>query len=188
MSKPTSTAIPKTSWADGLPQIPRSEKTSYLPASSVSVLLQALPGDSPSTQTPEYCRLALDASLKRLGLPFIDLYYVHRLDKKTPIELTMRMMVELKNAGKIKYIGLSECGAESLRRAHAVHPITAVQLEYSLFCTEIESPQRRLLEVARELGVTIVAYSPLGNGFLTGKLRSREDVSKPGDARDSCRG
>ncbi|KAJ6120684.1 Aldo/keto reductase [Penicillium sp. IBT 18751x] len=133
--------------------------------------------------TPEYCRLALDASLKRLGLPFIDLYYVHRLDKKTPIELTMRMMVELKNAGKIKYIGLSECSAESLQRAHAIHPITAVQLEYSLFCTEIESPQRRLLEVARELGVAIVAYSPLGNGFLTGKLRSREDVSKPGDAR-----
>ena len=133
--------------------------------------------------TPEYCRSALDASLERLGLPFIDMYYIHRLDKKTPIELSMRAMVELKNAGKIKDIGLSECSAESLRRAHAVHPITAVQIEYSLFCTEIESPQRRLLEVARELGVAIVAYSPLGNGFLTGKLRSREDVSKPGDSR-----
>jgi aryl-alcohol dehydrogenase-like predicted oxidoreductase len=113
----------------------------------------------------------------------VDLYYVHRLDKKTPIEMTMQAMVELKSAGKIKNIGLSECSAESLRRAHAVHPITAVQIEYSLFCTEIESPQRRLLEVARELGVAIVAYSPLGNGFLTGKLRSREDVSKPGDSR-----
>lgn len=93
----------------------------------------------------------------------------------------MRAMVELKNDGKIKYIGLSECSAESLRRAHAVHPITAVQVEYSLFCTEIESPQKQLLEVARELGVAIVAYSPLGNGILTGKLRSRADVSKPGD-------
>lgn len=92
-------------------------------------------------------------------------------------------MVELKNDGKIKHIGLSECSAESLRRAHAVHPITAVQVEYSLFCTEIESPQKQLLEVARELGVAIVAYSPLGNGILTGKLRSRADVSKPGDWR-----
>ena len=141
------------------------------------------PGGFTIDSTPEYCRTALDTSLNRLGLPFVDLYYIHRLDKKTPIELTMRAMVELKNAGKIKHIGLSECSAESLRRAYAVHPITAVQIEYSLFCTEIESPQKRLLEVARELGVAIVAYSPLGNGFLTGKIRSREDVSKPGDSR-----
>jgi aryl-alcohol dehydrogenase-like predicted oxidoreductase len=133
--------------------------------------------------TPEYCQSALDASLKRLGLPYVDLYYVHRVDKKTPIELTMRTMVELKNAGKIKNIGLSECSAETLRRAHTVHPITAIQVEYSLLCTEIESPQRQLLKAARELGVAIVAYSPLANGFLTGKLRSQADVSKPGDSR-----
>lgn len=133
--------------------------------------------------SPEYCHMAVEASLKRLGLPYVDLYYVHRLDKVTPVEKTMQAMVELKNAGKIKYIGLSGCSAESLRRAHKVHPLTCVQVEYSLLCMEIESPQRRLLETARELGVAIVCYSPLGNGLLTGKIRSREDVSKPGDLR-----
>ncbi|KAJ5604495.1 Aldo/keto reductase [Penicillium lagena] len=133
--------------------------------------------------SPEYCRERIERSLGRLGQPFVDLYYIHRLDKLTPIEKTMQIMVELKNAGKIKYIGLSECSADSLRRAHAVHPITCVQMEYSLFCTEIESPKRRLLEVARELGVAIVCYSPLANGFLTGRIRSRADVSKHGDLR-----
>ncbi|KAJ5498748.1 Aldo/keto reductase [Penicillium expansum] len=132
--------------------------------------------------TPEYCRKAIESSLRRLNLPYIDMYYIHRLDKVTPIEKTMEAMVELKNAGKIKYIGLSECSAESLRRAYAVHPITAVQVEYSLFCRAIESPQTRLLETARELGVAIVCYSPLGNGFLANTIHTREDV-KPGDAR-----
>ena len=92
-------------------------------------------------------------------------------------------MVELKNAGKTKYLGLSECSAESLRRACAVHPISCAQIEYSPFCLDIELPQRRLLEVARELGVAIVAYSPLGDGFLSGTIRTREDITKPGDAR-----
>jgi aryl-alcohol dehydrogenase-like predicted oxidoreductase len=133
--------------------------------------------------TPEYCRTAIEKSLKRLGLPSIDLYYVHRLDKITPIEKTMEAMVELKKAGKIKYLGLSECSAESLRRAHAVHPISCVQVEYSPFCLDIESPQTRLLETARELGVAIVAYCPLGNGFLSGTIRTREDFTKPGDQR-----
>lgn len=133
--------------------------------------------------TPEYCRTALEKSLKRLGLPFVDLYYIHRLDKVTPIEKTMKALVELKNAGKIKYIGLSECSAESLRRAYAIHPVACVQIEYSLSCMEIEWPKWKLLETARELGVAIVAYSPLGNGLLTGAIRSREDVDKPGDRR-----
>ncbi|CAG8145973.1 unnamed protein product [Penicillium olsonii] len=133
--------------------------------------------------TPGYCRQAIEKSLVRLGLPFIDIYYVHRLDKGTPIEKTMEAMVELKKAGRIKHIGLSECSAESLRRAHAVHPVTCVQVEYSLFCKDIESPQTQLLDVARELGVGIVAYSPLGNGLLGGVIRSREDVTKPGDSR-----
>jgi len=129
--------------------------------------------------TPQYCHKAIEKSLTRLGLPFIDLYYVHRLDKVTPIEETIQAMVELKNAGKIKYLGVSECSAESLRRACAVHPITAVQVEYSPFCLDIESPQRRLLEVARELGVAVVAYSPLGHGFLSGTIRSKpEDVRR----------
>jgi aryl-alcohol dehydrogenase-like predicted oxidoreductase len=92
-------------------------------------------------------------------------------------------MVELKNAGKFKYIGMCECSAESLRRAHAVHPITCVQVEYSAFCLAIESPKIKLLETARELGVGVVAYSPLGNGILTGTLRKQEDFSKPGDLR-----
>lgn len=133
--------------------------------------------------TPEYCRTAIESSLSRLGLPFVDLYYVHRLDKVTPVEKTMQAMVALKNAGKIKYIGLSECSAESLRRAHAVHPVTCVQVEYSLFCREIEYPQQRLLETARELGVAIVCYSPLGNGILTGGIRLKEDISNPVDKR-----
>ena len=133
--------------------------------------------------TPEYCRQAIEKSLKRLGLPYVDVYYVHRLDKVTPIEKTIEALVELKNVGKIKYIGLSECSAESLRRAHAVHPISCVQVEYSPFCTAIESSQTPLLKTARELGVAIVAYSPLGNGVLTGTLRTREDFTKPGDSR-----
>ncbi|KAJ5928465.1 Aldo/keto reductase [Penicillium verhagenii] len=123
--------------------------------------------------TPEYCREAIESSLRRLNLPYVDIYYIHRLDQVTPIEKTIEAMVELKNAGKIKHLGLSECSAESLRRAHAVHPITAVQVEYSLFCRDIESPEIRLLETARELGVTIVCYSPLGNGLLTNTIHAK---------------
>ncbi|OCL09977.1 Aldo/keto reductase [Glonium stellatum] len=145
------------------------------------------PGEGPRSltvdSTPEYCRQAIEKSLKRLGLPYVDLYYIHRLDKVTPIEKTMEAMVELKNAGKIKYIGLSECSADSLRRAHKVHPITCVQVEYSPFCLAIESPTIQVLEVARELGIAVVAYCPLGNGFITGALRTREDFTKPGDLR-----
>lgn len=133
--------------------------------------------------TPEYCRQAIEKSLKRLGLPYVDLYYLHRMDKVTPIEKTVEALVELKNAGKIKYLGLSECSADTLRRAHAVHPISCVQMEYSPFCLDVESPKTRLLETARELGVAIVAYSPLGNGILSGKFRTAEDISKPGSSR-----
>jgi aryl-alcohol dehydrogenase-like predicted oxidoreductase len=121
--------------------------------------------------------------LKRPGVPYVDVYYVHRMDKITPIERTMEAMVELKNAGKIKYIGLSECSADTLRRAYAVHPVACVQVEYSAFCLDIELRKTKLLQTARELGVAIVAYSPLGNGFLTGTIRTREDISKPGDQR-----
>ncbi|KAH8681968.1 aldo-keto reductase [Xylariales sp. PMI_506] len=141
------------------------------------------PGAIIVDSSPEYCKKAIEKSLKRLGLPSVDLYYVHRLDKKTPIEKTMEAMVELKNAGKFKYIGLSECSADSLRRAHAIHPITCVQVEYSAFCTAIESPEINILATARELGVAVVCFSPLGNGFLTGTLRKREDFTKPGDLR-----
>ncbi|KAJ5578242.1 Aldo/keto reductase [Penicillium hispanicum] len=156
---------------------PEKRKDIFLATKFGIVTTPHPPGFSVNS-TPEYCRSSIEKSLSRLGLPSVDLYYIHRLDKVTPIEKTMQVMVELKNAGKIKHIGLSECSAESLRRAYAVHPILCVQVEYSLFCTEIESPQRRLLEVARELGVGIVAYSPLANGILTGSIRSREGARK----------
>ncbi|KAH7305770.1 NADP-dependent oxidoreductase domain-containing protein [Stachybotrys elegans] len=133
--------------------------------------------------SPEYCRQALEKSLRRLGVSYVDIYYIHRLDGVTPIEKTMEALVELKNAGKIKHIGLSECSANSLRRAHAVHPVACVQLEYSLFCTVIETPEVGVLQAARELGIAVVAYSPLGSGILTGSLRTPEDFSKPGDLR-----
>lgn len=135
--------------------------------------------------SPEYCRLALERSLTRLGLDCVDLYYIHRLDKVTPVEKTIAAMVELKKAGKIKYLGISECSAATLRRAHAVHPITAIQMEYSPFCLEIEDPAYgSLLATARELGVAMVCYSPLGNGLLGGDIKQVEDVkNNPGDAR-----
>lgn len=114
---------------------------------------------------PEYVRQAIDASLSRLGTDHVDLYYLHRLDPTTPIEDTVGAMRELVVAGKVRHLGLSEVSAATLRRAHAVHPITAVQQEYSLFTRE---PERELLPAMRELGVGLVAYSPLGRGVLTG--------------------
>lgn len=129
-------------------------------------------GDAP------YVKEACAASLERLGVDQIDLYYQHRVDDKTPIEETVKAMAELKAEGKIRYLGLSECSARSLRRAHAVHPIAAVQMEYSPFALEIESEQTDFLRTARELGVKIVAYSPLGRGFLTGTIKSRNDIDE----------
>ncbi|KAL5355871.1 NADP-dependent oxidoreductase domain-containing protein [Aspergillus floccosus] len=128
--------------------------------------------------SPEYVQQACAKSLSRLGISTIDLYYCHRLDQKTPIEKTVQAMAQLKAEGKIRYLGLSECSAESLRRAHKVHPITAVQMEYSPFSLEIESPQYKLLETARELGVAVVAYSPLGRGFLSGELTSPDQFDE----------
>jgi hypothetical protein len=131
---------------------------------------------------PEYVKEACDRSLKRLGVSHIDLYYCHRLDTNVPVEKTVQAMVELKNQGKIKYLGLSECSAESLRRAHRVHPITAVQVEYSPFFLDIERAGIDLLKTCRELGVALVAYSPLGRGLLTGRYRSPDDFA-PTDFR-----
>jgi len=127
--------------------------------------------------SPEYCKKAIERSLKRLGLPYVDLYYAHRLDGVTPVEKTVEAMAQLKAEGKIKYLGLSEVSAESLRRAHKVHPISAVQVEYSPFSLDIESPQIALLQACRELGVAVVAYSPIGRGILGGKLRSPDDFA-----------
>lgn len=132
--------------------------------------------------SPEYTKEACAKSLQRLGLPSVDLYYCHRVDKITPIEKTVQAMVELKNEGKFKYLGLSEVSSETLRRAHKVHPISAVQIEYSPFALEIESKQIDLLRTCRELGVAVVAYSPLGRGMFTGTLRSPDDFEE-GDFR-----
>ncbi|KAF2439266.1 aldo-keto reductase [Karstenula rhodostoma CBS 690.94] len=130
----------------------------------------------------EYVREACAASLERLGVDTIDLYYQHRVDTTVPIEETVAAMAQLKEQGKIRYLGLSECSAATLRRAHAVHPIAAAQMEYSPFALEIESEQTAFLATARELGVKIIAYSPLGRGFLTNTITSRADLD-PSDNR-----
>jgi aryl-alcohol dehydrogenase-like predicted oxidoreductase len=132
--------------------------------------------------SPEYCKEACNKSLKRLGLPYVDLYYVHRLDSKTPIEKTIRAMAELKEEGKIKYLGISECSSESLRRASKIAKISAVQVEYSPWALEIESAQIDLLRTCRELGVAVIAYSPIGRGILSGTIRSPSDLGE-GDFR-----
>jgi aryl-alcohol dehydrogenase-like predicted oxidoreductase len=123
---------------------------------------------------PEYVRAACEASLERLGVQHIDLYYQHRVDKTVPIEETVGAMAELVKEGKVRYLGLSEAAPETIRRAHAVHPITALQTEYSLWARE---PEEHILPAVRELGIGYVAYSPLGRGFLTGSFRSPETLA-----------
>ncbi|KAF9527667.1 NADP-dependent oxidoreductase domain-containing protein [Crepidotus variabilis] len=128
--------------------------------------------------TPEYVRAAAEKSFKRLGVEKIDLYYLHRADSKTPIEKTVGAMAELVKEGKVRYLGLSEISSATLRRAHAVHPIAAVQVEYSPFFLGIEDEKIALLKTCRELGVTVIAYSPLGRGLLTGAYKSPDDFEK----------
>jgi len=135
--------------------------------------------------TPEYIRESCNASLKRLGVNTIDLYYQHRVDKDVPIEETVRAMAQLVHEGKVRYIGLSECAADTLRRACKVHPIAAIQVEYSPWTTDIE--RNGVLEAARENNVAIVAYSPLGRGFLTGRFKSIEDFEENDYRRSSPR-
>ncbi len=124
---------------------------------------------------PEYVAKACDASLERLGVEQIDLYYQHRVDPDTPIEETVGAMAELVRAGKVRHLGLSEAAPETIRRAHAVHPITALQTEYSLWTRD---PEAEILPTVRELGIGFVAYSPLGRGFLTGRFRSPDDLAE----------
>lgn len=123
---------------------------------------------------PDYVKQSCDASLKRLGVDHIDLYYQHRMDRNIPIEDTVGAMAELVTAGKVKYLGLSEAGVDTLRRASAVHPISALQSEYSLWSRHLES---RVLPVCEELDIGLVPYSPLGRGFLTGAIKSRSDLA-----------
>src|SRR5438874_1666858 len=128
---------------------------------------------------PEYVKQACDGSLRRLGIDHIDLYYQHRVDPETPIEETVGAMSELVQAGKVRFLGLSEAGAETIRKAHAIHPITAVQSEYSLWSRDIED---EVIPALRELGIALVAYSPLGRGFLSGRFKSIDDL-EPDDFR-----
>lgn len=129
--------------------------------------------------SPAYVRKACEASLRRLGVDVIDLYYQHRVDPKTPIEDTVGAMAELVREGKVRYLGLSEAAPDTIRRAHKVHPVTALQTEYSLWSRDAEED---LLPLCAELGITYVAYSPLGRGFLTGAIRSIDDLA-PDDWR-----
>ena len=133
---------------------------------------------------PEYVKQACDASLQRLGVDYIDLYYQHRVDQSVPIEETVGAMSELVQAGKVRFLGLSEAGPQTLRRAHAVHPISAVQTEYSLWSRD---PEDDVLPVVRELGIGFVAYSPLGRGFLTGQIKSFDDLDADDYRRESPR-
>jgi aryl-alcohol dehydrogenase-like predicted oxidoreductase len=130
------------------------------------------PGNLDSS--PANIRTAIEGSLRRLGTDHIDLYYQHRVDPSTPIEDTVGALAELVAQGKIRHIGLSEAGPDTIRRAHAVHPVTALQSEYSLWTRD---PEPKVLPVLRELGIGLVAYSPLGRGFLTGEIRSTDDFS-----------
>ena len=130
--------------------------------------------------SPEYVRKACDASLQRLGVDHIDLYYQHRVDRSTPIEETWGVLAELVAAGKVRHLGISEASAATIRRAHAVHPITALQTEWSLWTRDVE--ENGVLATVRELGIGFVAYSPIGRGFLSGEIRSLDDLA-PDDFR-----
>ena len=133
---------------------------------------------------PEYVRKACDASLQRLGVDTIDLYYQHRVDPDVPIEDTIGAMKELVEAGKVRYLGMSEAAPATIRRAHEVHPISALQTEYSLWSRE---PEDEVLDTVRDLGIGFVAYSPLGRGFLTGRITTFEDLAEDDYRRNSPR-
>ncbi len=152
-------------------------------ATKFGIRIEPGDGDGPPRRSidgsPDYVRSACEASLQRLGVEVIDLYYQHRVDPDTPIEETVGAMAELVQAGKVRHIGLSEASAETIRRAHAVHPVTAVQTEYSLWTRDVESD---VLPTLEELGIGLVAYSPLGRGFLSGRFASPEELEE-GDFR-----
>ncbi|MBO0950278.1 aldo/keto reductase [Fibrella forsythiae] len=133
---------------------------------------------------PDYVRRACEGSLKRLGVDHIDLYYQHRVDPNTPVEDTVGEMSRLVDEGKVRFIGLSEAGADTIRRANAIHPIAAVQSEYSLWSRDIEDD---VIPTVRELGITLVAYSPLGRGFLTGQIKNFDDLAADDYRRHSPR-
>jgi aryl-alcohol dehydrogenase-like predicted oxidoreductase len=157
----------------------RERRDDVVLATKFGLVSHAGGGPGNLDSSPDNIRVAVEGSLSRLGTDHIDLYYQHRVDPRTPIEDTVGALAELVTEGKIRHIGLSEAGPDTIRRAHAVHPITALQSEYSLWTRD---PEPRVLPVLRELGIGFVAYSPLGRGFLTGEIRSTDDFADD-DAR-----
>jgi aryl-alcohol dehydrogenase-like predicted oxidoreductase len=153
----------------------KSHRETVVIATKFGILRDAqTPGFRGINGKPEYVKQACEASLRRLQVDCIDLYYQHRVDPDTPIEETVGAMAELVRQGKVRFLGLSEAGADNIRRAHAVHPITALQSEFSLWTRD---PEEEALPVCRELGIGFVPYSPLGRGFLTGKIQKPEDLA-----------
>ncbi|WP_413791551.1 MULTISPECIES: aldo/keto reductase [unclassified Pseudomonas] len=153
----------------------RGKRESLYLASKFGLVRSSDPHARGVNGRPDYVRQSIDGSLKRLNTDYLDLYYQHRVDPQVPVEETIGAMAELVKAGKVRHIGLSEASAETLQRAHAVHPLAAVQSEYSLWSREPE--HNGVLDTCRRLGIAFVAYSPLGRGFLTGELKSPEDFA-----------
>lgn len=152
----------------------RGRRDEAVLASKFGLLRDDQGGFAGTNGAPDYVKQACEASLGRLGVDTIDLYYQHRVDRDTPIEETVGAMAELVREGKVRFLGLSAASADQIRRAHAVHPITALQSEYSLWSREVEA---EILDTCKELGITFVAYSPLGQGFLTGAIKSPDDFA-----------
>jgi aryl-alcohol dehydrogenase-like predicted oxidoreductase len=144
-------------------------------ASKFGILRTGDPNVRAINGRPEYVKSSCDASLKRLGVDYIDLYYQHRIDSNTPIEDTVGAMADLVKEGKVRFIGLSEAGSNTIKRAHKIHPLTALQTEYSLWSRD---PEDEILPLVKELGIGFVAYSPLGRGFLTGRFKSIDDFEQ----------
>jgi aryl-alcohol dehydrogenase-like predicted oxidoreductase len=157
----------------------KGRRTKYVVASKFGNIGRNPDGSAAGEGKPEYVRLACERSLARLETDMIDLYYIHRVDARVPIEDTVGAMSDLVHAGKIRFLGISEAGEETIRRAHAVHPISAVQIEYSLWSRDVEDA---ILPLCQKLGIGFVAYSPLGRGFLTGTVAAQDDLAA-NDAR-----
>jgi len=153
----------------------RGKRESLYLASKFGLVRSSDPHARGVNGRPEYVRQSVEGSLKRLATDYLDLYYQHRIDPEVPVEETIGAMAELVKAGKVRHIGISEASAETIQRAHAVHPLAAVQSEYSLWSREPE--HNGVLDTCRRLGIAFVAYSPLGRGFLTGELKSSEDFA-----------
>jgi aryl-alcohol dehydrogenase-like predicted oxidoreductase len=160
-------------------QVLRDRRSDYIVATKFGNIGRNPDGSAAGEGRPDHVRTACESSLERLGTEVIDLYYIHRIDPKVPIEETVSAMSDLVRAGKVRFLGICEAGPETIRRAHAVHPLAAVQIEYSLWSREVE---QQILPLCRELGIGFVAYSPLGRGFLTGTVAAASDLGES-DAR-----